>query len=136
VFITVFQVQCRKPVTVLQPHGNLDGFTSRDLIAKAREVHKAGARDILLDLIDTTYITYSGLVAVYNIAVMLGGDEPSDPGTGWKALQAFYRGRDRGPQQHLKLLNPQPDVEEGLEREGFTQFLETYTDLQKAVASL
>jgi anti-anti-sigma regulatory factor len=135
VFITVFQVQCRKVVTVLQPHGNLDGFSCGDLIAKAREVYKAGARDILLDLSDTPYITYSGLLAVYNITAMLRGDEPNDPGMGWKAHQAVYRSRGLGPQEHLKLLNPRPEVAEKLEREGFKQFLETYTDLYKAVVS-
>jgi anti-anti-sigma regulatory factor len=131
--ITVSQVQGRKPVTVLQPHGNLDGFTCGGLIAEAQMVYRKGARDILLDLSDTPYTTCSGLVTVYNIAAMLRGDKPEY--SGWKALRAFYRGRDHGPQQHLKLLNPQPDVEEKLEREGLTQFLETHTDLQKAVAS-
>jgi anti-anti-sigma regulatory factor len=120
-------------VTVLQPHGDLNGFTCGGLVAEAQMVYKKGARDILLDLSDTPYITYSGLVAVYNIAAMLRGDEPNDPGSGWKALQAFYRSRDCGPQQHLKLLNPRPDVEEKLEREGFKQSLETYTNLQEAV---
>lgn len=133
--VTISQVEGRKPVTVLQPHGNLDGFTYGGLVAKAQEVSSAGARDILLDLSDTPYITYSGLVAVYNIAAMLRGDELKGPRSGWRALQALYRGRDCVPQQHLKLLKPQPDVEERLEREGLKQFFEIYTDLEMAVAS-
>jgi anti-anti-sigma regulatory factor len=45
--ITVYQVQGRVSVTVLQPHGDVDASNYRDLIAKAQEVCNAGAQDIL-----------------------------------------------------------------------------------------
>jgi anti-anti-sigma regulatory factor len=133
--ITVYQAQGRVPVTVLQPHGDLDASTYRDLISKAKEVYDAGTQDILLDLSDTPYLSSSGLVALHSIAVMLRGEKPPDPESGWGAFRSMDRDKDLGLQQHFKLLNPQPDVDKVLEMAGFKRFLEVFTDLEKAIAS-
>ncbi len=133
--ITVRQVQGRVPITVLQPHGDLDASNYKDLIAKGQEVYSAGARDILLDLSDVPYMSSSGLVALHNIAVMLRGEKPPSTESGWEAFHAISRDRDRGFQQHLKLLNPQPNVDKVLETAGLKRFLKVYTDLETAIAS-
>ena len=133
--ITVHQAKGKVPVTVLQPHGDLDASNFRDLIAKAKEAHSAGARDILLDLSDTPYMSSSGLVALHSIATMLRGETPPDLESGWGAFRSIDRDKDLGPQQHFKLLNPQPEVDKVLELAGFKRFLEVYTDLETAVAS-
>ena len=132
---TVDQAQARVPVTVLQPHGDLDASNFRDLIATAKEVYDGGARDIILDLSDTPYMSSSGLVALHSIAVMLRGEKPPDLESGWGAFRAIDRDRDSGLQQHFKLLNPQPDVDKVLEMAGFKRFLEVFTNLETAVAS-
>lgn len=133
--ITVHQAQGRVAVTVLQPHGDLDASSFRDLIATAKEVHSAGRQDLLLDLSDTPYMSSSGLVALHSITVMLRGEEPPDLESGWGAFRSIDRDRDRGLQQHFKLLNPQPNVDKVLEMAGFKQYLEVYTDLETAIAS-
>jgi anti-anti-sigma regulatory factor len=133
--ITVSQVQGRVPVTVLQMHGDLDAASYQDLIAKAQEVYDAGARDILLDLSDTPYMSSSGLVALQTMAAMLRGEEMPDPEAGWGAFRAIHRDRDSGMQEHFKLLNPQPRVDHVLEMVGFKRFLEICTDLDVAIAS-
>lgn len=133
--ITVLQAQGGVPVTVLQTHGDLDAASYEDLIAKALEVYDAGARDILLDLSDTPYMSSSGLVALQTVAAMLRGEEMPDPEAGWGAFRAIHRDRESGLQQHFKLLNPQPRVDHVLELVGFKRFLEIHTDLEVAVAS-
>lgn len=133
--ITVHQAKGKAPVTVLQPHGDLDASNFRDLIAKAKEAHSAGARDILLDLSDTPYMSSSGLVALHSIATMLRGETPPDLESGWGTFRSIDRDKDLGPQQHFKLLNPQPEVDKVLEMAGFKRFIEVYTDLETAVAS-
>jgi anti-anti-sigma regulatory factor len=133
--ITAYQAQGRVPVTVLQPHGDLDASNFRDLIAGAQDAHDEGARDILLDLSDTPYLSSSGLVALHSIAVMLRGEKPPDPESGWGAFRSIDRDKDLGLQQHFKLLNPQPDVDRVLEMAGFKQYLEVYTDIEAAIAS-
>jgi anti-anti-sigma regulatory factor len=133
--ITAYQAHGRVPVTVLQPHGDLDASNFRDLIAKAKDAYDKGARDILLDLSDTPYMSSSGLVALHSIAMMLRGEKPPDLESGWGAFRSIDRDRDRGLQQHSKLLNPRPDVDKVLEIAGFKQYLEVYTDLETAIAS-
>jgi len=133
--ITVSQVQGRVPVTVLQSHGDLDASNYQDLITKAQQAYDDGARDLLLDLSDTPYMSSSGLVALQSIAALLRGEEPLDPEAGWGAFRAIHRDRDGGFQQHLKLLSPQPRVDQVLEMVGFKRFLEVHTDLEAAVAS-
>ncbi len=133
--ITVSSAQGRVPVTILHVHGDLDASSYTDLIAKGQEVYNAGARDILLDLSDLSYISSSGLVALHRIALIVRGEKPSDPEAGWAALHAIDRERDTGLQQHVKLFNPQPRVDTVLQTVGFKQFFEVYTDLATAIAS-
>lgn len=133
--VTVSQAQGRVQVTILQPHGDLDAASYKELIAAAQEVRKAGASDILLDLGNTPYMSSSGLVALQSIAALLRDEEPPDPEAGWEAFHAIDREKDTGLQQHLKLLSPQPRVHHVLEMVGFTRFLEVHSDLATAVAS-
>jgi anti-anti-sigma regulatory factor len=133
--VTVSQVEGRVPVTILHIHGDLDASSYRDLIAKGQEVYNAGTRDILLDLSGMPYLSSSGLVALHSIALMLRGEKPPDPESGWEAFHAIDRDRGVGLQQHVKLLNPQPGVDKVLETVGFRQFFEVYTDLATATAS-
>jgi anti-anti-sigma regulatory factor len=133
--ISTYQVQGRAAITVLRPHGDLDASNYRDLIAKAQEVYNAGARDIILDLSGIPYMSSSGLVALHSIAVMLRGDKPLDPESGWESFRAIDRDLDRGFQPHLKLLNPQPKVDKVLGMAGFKKLIEIYTDLAAASAS-
>ncbi len=133
--ITVYQVQGRVPVTVLQPRGDLDAASYRHLIAKGQEVYKAGARDVLLDLSAVPYMSSSGLVALHSLALLLRGENLPDLEAGWGALRAVKEDSGRGLQPHLKLLNPQPRVDKALEMAGFKQFFALYTDLAAAIAS-
>ncbi len=133
--IAVTQAQGRVPVTVLQPHGELDASNYRDLIAKAQQAYEAGTRDILLDLSDVPYMSSSGLVALHRIAVMVRGQDATEPDSGWEAMRAIRRDVGTGPQQHFKLVNARPDVNESLEISGFTHFFEVHADFEAAVAS-
>jgi anti-anti-sigma regulatory factor len=133
--IESFQAQGEVPVTVLQPHGDLDGSTYRELIDAAQALYDAGTRDMILDLGQVPYSSSSGLVAIHTIALLLRGEQLPDPEYGWGAIHAIGKDVESGMQEHLKLLNPQSKVDKVLERTGFKLFLEVYTDLDEAVAS-
>jgi anti-anti-sigma regulatory factor len=133
--ITVSSEKGRVPVTVLQIEGQLDGQNYQQLIAKARELYGQGTRDILLDLGKLTYISSAGLVSLHAIALTLNGEAPPDPDQGWAAVKSADRSRQGGLQQHVKLLNPRPEVGSVLDMVGFTTFFEIYTDRAKAIAS-
>ena len=133
--LTISQLTGRVPVTVLKPHGDLDASNYQDLIAEAQKVYTAGARDMLLDLSEVPYMSSSGLVALQSIAAMVRGEAVPDPEQGWGAFRAIHRDREAGPQQHFKLLNPQPRVDAILDTVGFKKFLEVSFDQEAAVAS-
>jgi len=132
--ITTLQAQGRVPVSVITVSGQLDSQTYQVLIAKASEMVDAGAKNILLDLGGLTYISSAGLIALHTIALLTRGE--SLPGSeGWSSLKKMDNTRDGGLQNHVKLLDPQPDVLGVLEMVGYLAFFEVFTDLQKAVAS-
>lgn len=133
--ISVRQMQGRVAVTVLGVQGDLDAASYQDLIAKATEVHDAGAEDILLDMTNTSFVSSSGLVALHSIALLMRGEQPPSLEEGWGALQSIHRGLGTGVQQHFKLLGPQPYVVRTLEKAGMIEFFEIHTDLDTAVAS-
>jgi anti-anti-sigma regulatory factor len=133
--ISVSTQQGKVPVTVVQPHGDVDASNYADLVKKVETLHKDGANDFLIDLSDVPYMSSAGLVALHSIAIMLRGEKPADPQSGWAALKSIDRSRERGMQKHAKLLNPQQFVADTFEKAGFTQFFEVFTDLKKAVAA-
>ncbi len=133
--IAVKQMQGSVPVTILQTHGDLDASNYQDLIAKGQEVYEAGARDILLDMSDTPFMGSSGLAALHSLALLVRGDELPDLESGWNVFHEIDRDRDSGLQKHIKLLNPQPQVDRTLEMTGLKQFFEVHTDLETAIAS-
>jgi anti-anti-sigma factor len=133
--ITVWQVQGRLPVTILQPHGEVDASNYQQLIAEAQRVFRDGARDLLLDLSDVSYMSSSGLVALQSVASLLRGEQLPDLEAGWGTLHALDRDRDMGLQPHFKLCSPQPRVDQVLDMVGFKRFLEVHVDRQAAVAA-
>ena len=133
--ITVSTQQGRVPVTVVQPHGDIDASNYTELVSKVEGLIKNGAQDFLIELSDVPFMSSAGLVALHSIAITLRGEKPVDPQSGWAALKAMEPGRQKGVQQHVKLLNPQQYVADTFEKAGFTQFFQVFTDLNKAVAS-
>lgn len=133
--ISVSQQQGNVPVTVIKVDGQLDGQSYQDLIAKARELYDAGARDFLLDLSDLTYISSAGLVAIHSIALLVKGEELPDTEGGWSAYRSMGRTSAAGLQTHIKLLNPREEVRNVLDMVGFGNVFQIFTNLDDAVKS-
>jgi anti-anti-sigma regulatory factor len=133
--ISVSQMQGNVPVTVLKLDGQLDGQNYQELIVKAQELYKTGARDFLLDLSDLSYISSAGLVALHSVALMTRGEQLPDPEQGWATYRSMGRTSTAGGQTHLKLLKPREEVKSVLEMVGFASVFEIYNDLDEAVKS-
>jgi anti-anti-sigma factor len=133
--ITIEQVQGKVPVTILHVRGNVDGSNFNDLTEKARAAHEAGARNLLIDLSETPYMSSAGLAALQIIASLYRGDGTGEGEEGWTVFEALDDPRTQGLQQRLKLLNPQPRVDSVLELVGFKDFLPVYTSRDAAIAS-
>ncbi len=133
--ITIDQVQGKVPVTILGVQGDLDASNYQEVIDSATQAFEAGARDMLIDMSDIQFMSSSGLVALHSIALLLRGEKLPDPEFGWEAFNTLERDRESGIQEHVKLLNPQPQVDRSLEITGLKKFFEVYTDLDTAVGS-
>lgn len=133
--ISISQVQGKVPVTVVKLEGQLDGQTYQDLINKAREAYQAGWRDFLVDMSDLTYISSAGLVALHSVALLAKGEELPDTDEGWAAYRSMGRSKEAGIQEHMKLLNPRPEVLSVLEMVGFSAVFKIFSDLDEAVKS-
>jgi len=133
--ITVSTQQGRVPVTIVQPHGDLDASNYTELVERVEGLIKGGAKDFVLDLSDVPYMSSAGLVALHSLAITLRGEAPVNPDAGWAALKSMNRVRGSGIEKHIKLLSPQANVAGTFDKAGFTQFFEVFTDLQKAVDS-
>ncbi|MDQ2692649.1 MAG: STAS domain-containing protein [Chloroflexota bacterium] len=133
--ISVSQAQGNGPVSILKLDGQLDGQNYQELISKAQELYRAGARDFLLDLSDLTYISSAGLVALHSVALLARGEEMPDTEGGWSAYRSLGRSTEAGMQKHVKLLNPRSEVMSVLDMVGFGNVFEIYTDLDRAINS-
>ena len=133
--ITVSTQQGKVPVTVVQPHGDIDASNYAELVSKAEELMKGGAQDFVIDLSDVPFMSSAGLAGLHTLAMLLRGEKLANPETGWAVFKSMDRSRSSGMQKHVKLLSPQEGVAETFEKAGFTLFFEIFTDLQKAVAS-
>lgn len=133
--ISVSKAQGRVPVTVIKLDGQLDGQSYQDLINKAKELYATGSRNFLIDLTDLDYISSAGLVALHSSALLANGEELPDTEQGWSTYRSMGRSKEKGVQQHLKLLNPRTEVQGVLDMVGFGNIFEIFTDLDEAVKS-
>jgi anti-anti-sigma regulatory factor len=133
--MTTEQAQGRVPVTILRVQGDVDGSNYRALIEQARDLYQAGARNLLLDLAQTPYMSSAGLVALHSIALLYRGSPTPDLEDGWRAIRAVGDAGEGGAQPYVKLLNLQPRVAGILEQTGLLPFFETHTDEPTALAS-
>ncbi len=133
--ITVTTQQGTVPVTVVQPHGDVDASNYAQLVSKVESLQAEGARDFLLDLSDVPFMSSAGLVGLHTIALLVRGEKATDPQSGWAAFKSIDRSREAGLHRHVKLLQPQQYVAETFEKAGFTQFFEIFDNLPQAMAS-
>ena len=135
--VTVDAVEGRVAVTVLRLEGELDGSSFEALIAHTQELYAAGTRDLLLDLENLSFLSSAGLVGLHRMALIMRGETLEDAEEGWGAMHAISRdvGRENGPEDHYKMLQPQSKVRKVLDTSGFSRIIQVFEEEQMAVAS-
>lgn len=125
----------QESVTVMHLMGDVDASNYTELINKAQETYDDGARDLLLDLSKVPFISSAGLMALHTVARIFSGQPMQTTDGGRPAFRAINPQLDAPARDHVKLLNPQPAVEQVLEMVGLTAFFEVFADLSAAVKS-
>ncbi len=120
---------------VLKLDGELDASNYLDVIDYVRRLYQDGARALIIDLTDLSFLSSSGLVALHSAALIMRGEEPPSPDLGWSAFHAIASDVEQGFEPCCKLVNPQGRVRKTLEMTGFNSFLEILDDTDAAVAA-
>ena len=123
--ITVSQEQSRVPVTVFRIEGRINLGNADELTKMAEEAYKYGMRNLLIDLTQVNSLTSVGLRSILSI-LKLFGTGSGDPGS---------EAKPNGKSPHLKILNPSAYILMVLKTAGFDRYIETYDNLQEALAS-
>ncbi|MFN8434631.1 MAG: STAS domain-containing protein [Anaerolineales bacterium] len=122
-------------VTVLHVMGDVDSSNYTEVIIKAQQLFDDGTRNLLLDLANVPYVSSAGLMAFHTIARVFAGHSIQGGESGRPTFRSINPKDDASAREHVKLLSPQPAVEQVLDVIGLKQFFEIYTDLKAAVQS-
>jgi anti-anti-sigma factor len=125
--ITQSETQGRVPVTVFHISGAFN--SDEPLATKVKEAVAGGARNILLDLTEVSYVSSAGLRVLHTTYTLLRDSSETQKSVSKGLREGSYYS------PHLKLLKPSKMVKEVLQMSGYDMFLETFTDEKKAVES-
>ena len=129
--IKITAMKGRVPVQVMHLHGDLNSSTYEAFQSKATELIKNGTQYILIDLTHTPFISSAGLRAIHSIYNQLRAAKPDRNDE--EIRKGISAGTYRSP--YIKLLNLSSDAEKAFSLGGFDMYIETHTDLLKAVSS-
>ncbi len=123
------------PVVVMTLTGNIDASTYTDVIEKAQEAFDEGARNLLIDLGEVPYVSSAGLMSLHTVVKIFAGQSVQPKDGGRPSFRAINKDMDAAVRAHVKLLSPQPAVEQVLEMVGLKLFFDIHTNLETAVNS-
>ncbi|NJC97958.1 MAG: hypothetical protein C3F07_15555 [Anaerolineales bacterium] len=122
--------QLNENVAVMRIKGAIDASNFIEVVDRARETYNNPARNLILDLSEVPSLSTTGQVAIHKIALIYSG-VPQEV----EANENPDFTHSSNARKHVKLLNPQPDVDKALEKAGLKLFFKVFTDLESAVGS-
>lgn len=125
----------QEQVTIMHLMGDIDASNYTSVVDQAQESYNEGSRHLVLDLEKVPYVSSAGLMALHTIARIFTGQMTQTKDGGRPVFRSINPKQDSSAKEHVKLLNPQPAVEQVLEVVGLKQFFEIYTDVDTAVKS-
>lgn len=123
----------RVPVTVLHVDGNIDSSTYEQFQSTARKLIDEGARYILVDLAHAPFVSSAGLRSLHALFNELRSRNPEANLNDAEIKRGISAGTYKSP--HLKVANLSPETRTVFETSGFDMYIDTFTDLKKAIAS-
>ena len=133
--LTISIQQAEEPIAIMQVKGEINSSTFMEVVNKAQELYNNPARNLILDLIEVTSVSTTGLVALHKIALVYSGaphEIDADAPTKERRPDFTHHSNAR---KYVKLLNPQPEVEKSLEKAGMKLFFKVFRDLESAIQS-
>jgi len=128
--IIISIVQGKEPIAVMKLKGEINASNFMEVVDKAREIYNNPARNLILDLSDVSSISTTGQVAIHKVALIYSGT-PQDVEEGENPDFTH----SSNARKYVKLLSPQPDVDQVLSKAGLKLFFKVFNDLENAIES-
>jgi len=123
--------QAREPVAIMKLVGDINASNFMELVDKANETYKNPARYLLIDLSEVPTISSTGMVALHKLALIYSG-VPQDVEEGENP--DFTHSNEA--RKFVKLISPQPEVDQSLEKAGMKLYFKFYKDVDSAFKSI
>jgi anti-anti-sigma factor len=133
--IDVERIDGSPPVAVVALDGELDASNYERVIEVVRGAWDGGARGLVLDISNLSFMASSGLFALHSAVRIMRGDAPPDPEAGWGALHEMAADHDSRA-VNVRLANPQEPIARVLERTGMDRLFGVDASRADAVAAL
>ena len=131
--ITVSIHQAKYPIAIMQLKGEISAATYMEVVNKAQELFDNPARHLIIDLSGVSTVSSAGLVGLHKIALVYSGVPQQIEADKDEIRPDFTHSGDA--RKFVKLLSPQPAVEEALKMAGLKLFFKVYNDLESALRS-
>jgi anti-anti-sigma factor len=128
--ISISIEQAQEPIAVMHLTGDLDASNFLNVVTKAQEIYQKPARNLIIDLSEVPYISSAGLVAIHKIALLYSGVPQQVEQNTRPDFTHSSTAR-----KHVKLLSPQPAVNQILETTGLKLFFKVFDNLESALQS-
>jgi anti-anti-sigma factor len=122
--------QADEPIAIMHLKGDINASNFIEIADKAQELYLNPARNLIIDLTDVSSISSTGLATIHKIALLYSGV----PQKVQQDVNPDFT-HSSNARKHVKLLNPQPEVEKAVEAAGLKLFFKIFKDLDSAIAS-
>jgi len=125
--------QADQPIAIMQLNGDINASNFMEVVNKAQELYDNPARNLIIDLSEVSSVSTTGLVALHKIALVYSG-VPQQVEADKDEIRPDFT-HSSNARKFVKLLNPQPAVDEALLKAGLKLFFKVYKDLESALQS-
>jgi anti-anti-sigma factor len=125
--------QAQEPVAVMRIKGKIDASNFVEIINQSQEIYKKPVHNLIIDLSEVPFISSAGLVAIHKISLIYSGGQQEVQQEGKETRPDFTH--NANARKRVKLLSPQPGVDQILEVAGLKLFFKVFYDLESAIQS-
>jgi anti-anti-sigma regulatory factor len=129
--INITVEQAREAVAVMKLAGAVDASNFMEIVDQAEQIYNNPARYLLIDLSAVASVSSTGMVALHKIALAYSG-VPQEV----EANENPDFTHSSQARKYVKLVSPQPQVDEALAKAGMKLFFKIYNDLESALKSI
>jgi anti-anti-sigma factor len=125
--------EAQEPVAVMRIKGKIDASNFVEIINQSQEIYKKPVHNLIIDLSEVPFISSAGLVAIHKISLIYSGGQQEVEQEGKETRPDFTH--NANARKRVKLLSPQPGVDQILEVAGLKLFFKVFYDLESAIQS-